>query len=178
MVSPNQKDLPVIGWREWLELPDFGVAAIKAKIDTGARSSSLHAFDMEFFKRRGKEWARFKIYPFQRDARHSALVEAEVLEWRYVRSSGGHVTCRPIIMTRVRLLDLEWSIEVSLVSRDEMGFRMLLGRSAVKRRFLIDPCRSFRGEKERRRSERREARRAARKAVRRAEKAARKSSRT
>lgn len=164
MPAPPASELPVIGWREWLQLPEFGIAAIKAKIDTGARSSTLHAFDMEFFERRGEEWVRFRIHPLQRDVRHSAQVEAPILEWRYVRSSSGHVTCRPIIVTRVRLMRHEWSIEVSLVGRDEMGFRMLLGREAVRRRFVIDPGRSYRGEKERRREERRVARKAARKA--------------
>lgn len=165
MLARRGEDLPVIGWREWLELPDFGVRSIKAKIDTGARSSTLHAFDMEFFRRRGKEWVRFKIHPLQRDIRQKTEVEAEVLEWRYVRSSSGHVTCRPIIVTRVRLMDKEWSIQVSLVGRDEMGFRMLLGREAVRRRFVIDPGRSYRGEKALRRAQRKADRKAARKAA-------------
>jgi hypothetical protein len=127
---------------------------------------------MEVFRRRGKEWVRFKIHPLQRDSRQRAEVEAEVLEWRNVRSSSGHVTCRPIIVTRARLMEIEWPIEVSLVSRDEMGFRMLLGREAVRRRFVIDPGRSFRGEKDRRRKLRKAVRKAVRKAARKEERRA------
>src|SRR5262245_57844630 len=109
----ERRKLPVIGWREWLELPDLGVTEIKVKIDTGARSSSLHAFDMEIFRRDEQEWVRFKIHPLQRDVRQTVTVEAPVIEWRTIRNSGGQTTRRPIIVTRARLMDVEWPIEVS-----------------------------------------------------------------
>lgn len=134
---------PVIGWREWVALPELGVPSVKAKVDTGARTSSLHAFDLEFEKRRGSEWVRFGIHPEQRSARFATTVEARVLEWRSVRSSSGRAERRPVILTEVELLGRRFEVELTLTSRDAMGFRMLLGREATRRRFLVDPGRSF-----------------------------------
>ncbi|HUG91827.1 MAG TPA: RimK/LysX family protein, partial [Planctomycetaceae bacterium] len=136
---------PVVGWREWVALPELGIAATKAKIDTGARSSALHAFDVTLFQRRGRTLVRFSVHPIQRRAEPSVTAEAEVLEFRRVKSSGGHVTLRPVIVTEVELLGRRWPIELTLANRDSMGFRMLLGREAVRRRFLIDPGRSYLG---------------------------------
>lgn len=135
--------LPVIGWREWVALPALGVAAIKVKVDTGARSSSLHAFDVHTFQRRGETYVRFTIHPLQRDVKETIVVEARLLEHRHVRSSGGHQTLRPVIRTMVELCGRRWPIELTLASRDAMGFRMLLGRQAMRGRFLVDPGRSF-----------------------------------
>jgi hypothetical protein len=137
----------VVGWREWVALPDLGVDTIKAKVDTGARSSSLHVFDMKAFKRGGKEMVRFKVHPIQRTAKECIEAKAEVLEYRQIRSSGGHESRRPVIITPVRFLDQIWNIELTLAARDAMGFRMLLGREAVRNRFLVDPGRSFYGGK-------------------------------
>ena len=134
----------IIGWREWVALPDFNVEAIKAKIDTGARSSALHAFNLKRFRRRGKRMVRFQIQPIQRTARQAVEVEAEVIEDRQVRSSNGKVERRPVIRTSVRMHNRDWEIELTLTSRDEMGFRMLLGRHALRGQFLIDPGRSLR----------------------------------
>jgi len=133
----------VIGWREWLVLPELGVRQIKAKIDTGARSSALHAFDLERFRRNGRSMVRFGIHPLQRNDHHVVLAETELLEERRVRDSGGHSELRPVIRTAARLRDRTWTIEITLTNRDEMGFRMLLGRQALSRRFLVDPARSF-----------------------------------
>ncbi|MBD3868146.1 MAG: ATP-dependent zinc protease [Acidobacteria bacterium] len=135
----------VLGWREWVALPDLGVDAVKVKVDTGARSSSLHAFDLETFTRGRREMVRFSIHPLQRNAEDCIETEAEILEFREVRSSGGHQTLRPVIVTPVRFLDQIWEIELTLATRDTMGFRMLLGREAVRNRFLVDPGRSFYG---------------------------------
>lgn len=135
--------LPVIGWREWVGLPDLGIEAIKAKVDTGARSSSLHAFDLEEFERDGVAWVRFEVHPFQRSGRGAFEVETEVLERRKVRSSSGRAVLRPVIRTRLRIGDATWPIDVTLASRDRMGFRMLLGREAFRRRFLVDAGKSF-----------------------------------
>ncbi len=136
---------PVIGWREWVALPELGIRAVKAKIDTGARSSSLHAVDVETFRRRGRTWVRFQVHPHQRSTRRTVTAEARVLEFRTVRSSSGHVAQRPVIVTEIAILDQRWPIEITLANRDEMGFRMLLGREAVRRRFVVDAGRSYLG---------------------------------
>jgi hypothetical protein len=145
-------DLPVIGWREWLALPSLGIQAVKAKVDTGARSSSLHAFDVEIYTERGAPRARFKVHPFQRDTNVTITADAELVDQRRVRSSGGHDTVRPVILTLVELLGQCWPIELTLASRDAMGFRMLLGRQAIRARFLVDPSRSYFAGKYRRRA--------------------------
>lgn len=137
----------VVGWREWIALPDLGVDAIKVKVDTGARSSALHAFDLESFEAGGSEYVRFSVHPVQRDNRRSIEVEAPVAGRRWVRSSSGHRQMRPVIRTRVQLLGQTWPIEVTLTNRDAMGFRMLLGRQALRRRFLVDVSRSYLGGK-------------------------------
>jgi hypothetical protein len=134
---------PVIGWREWVGLPDLDVPTIKAKVDTGARTSSLHAFDLEEFTRRGTPMVRFTVQPEQRSRRHAVVVEARVHDWRNVRPSSGHAEMRPVIHTTVDLLGRQWTIELTLTSRDSRGFRMLLGRQAIRDRFLVDPGKSF-----------------------------------
>ena len=143
--------LPVIGWREWVGLPDFGIRHIKAKVDTGARSSSLHAFDLHEFERDGANWVRFQVHPVHRKKDGTVRVEALVLESRSIRSSSGKASMRPVIVTNVRLLGITWPVELTLASRDEMGFRMLLGRTAFRRRFLVDAGRSYCGGKPKRR---------------------------
>lgn len=135
----------MIGWREWVRLPELGIERIKAKVDTGARSSSLHAYDLEEFERDGRTWVRFKVHPIQRNSRKVVEAEAEVLEHRSVRSSSGKATIRPVIVTRVALHGKIWPVELTLAGRDEMGFRMLLGRQAFRGRFLVDAGRSFNG---------------------------------
>ena len=137
------RQLPTIGWREWLALPELGIARIKAKVDTGARSSALHAYDIEYAAHRGSKLVQFKVHPVQRNARIVRVCEAEVADMRNVTSSSGHVTLRPVIFTDVQLLGERWKVELTLIARDAMGFRMLLGRQAVRDRFLVDPGRSF-----------------------------------
>ncbi len=144
-VKQKVRALPVIGWREWVGLPDFGIEMIKVKVDTGARSSSLHAFDVREFKRDGVEWVRFKVHPVQRRTLQTTEVEAQVLEHRSVRSSSGKAAIRPVVVTDVNLLGISWPVELTLASRDEMGFRMLLGREAIRRRFLVDAGNSYYG---------------------------------
>jgi hypothetical protein len=143
MTAPQKPVKVAVGWREWIALPSLGITAIKAKIDTGARSSSLHAFDVESFERDGAPWVRFVVHPLQRDCESSLHAEAPVLEFRHVRSSSGHLTHRPVIRAEVELDNRRWAIELTLASRDEMGFRMLLGREAVRGRFVVDPGRSY-----------------------------------
>ena len=142
-LSNTSNSPKVIGWREVVVLPQLGIDKIKVKIDTGARSSALHAFNIREFKRDGKDFVRFQVHPLQRDRITTVTSEAELLEYRKVRNSGGVAQLRPVIMTEIKLGDSSWSIELTLTNRDVMGFRMLLGRQAVRNKFLIDPGRSF-----------------------------------
>lgn len=135
---------PVMGWREWVALPDLGIKRIKAKVDTGARSSSLHAYDIRVIRRRSGDVVRFKVHPIQRDNRTVVEAEARVLDERSVRSSSGHTSMRYVIETEVDIGGERWPIEMTLTNRDEMGFRMLLGRQAIRRRFVVDPGLSYR----------------------------------
>lgn len=133
---------PVLGWREWVLFPELGLS-VKAKVDTGAASSALHAYDIEPFVRDGARFVRFKVHPVQRETHTTVATEAPLVDERRVRSSGGHVTTRPVIETSIQIFDQTWPIEISLIRRDVMGFRMLLGRQAIRRRFLVDPGRSY-----------------------------------
>jgi hypothetical protein len=150
MEEDMNSGLPVIGWREWVGLPELGINKIKAKVDTGARSSSLHAFDLEEFERDGDTWVRFKIHPIQRKQAKVIGAEAKVLEYRSVRSSSGKADRRPVIVTNISLLDRTWPVELTLANRETMGFRMLLGREAFRRRFLVDAGMSYAGRKPKR----------------------------
>ncbi len=141
--SNRATKLLVIGWREIIALPNLGISQIKAKIDTGARSSALHAFHVEKFQHDGQEMIRFQVHPYQRDSKHTVTAEAELLEYREVRPSSGKAQLRPVILTNVELDNVQWQIELTLTNRDVMGFRMLLGRQAVRDRFLVDPGKSF-----------------------------------
>ena len=138
-----QADKIILGWREWLSLPALGVTAIKAKIDTGARTSALHAFRVEAFETEGRSRVRFALHPLQK--RNDVIVEceADVLDCRKVTDSGGHSELRYVIRTPIRIGALEVPIELTLTDRDSMTFRMLLGRSALQERFVIDPARSY-----------------------------------
>lgn len=140
----------VAGWREWVTLPDAGVEWIKAKLDTGARSSSLHAFDVEELARDGEPWVRFSIRPWQRSEEDTVTHECPVHDRRVVRSSSGHSEERYVVLMDVRLLDRTVTAEVTLSSRDEMGFRMLVGREALRQGFLVDARRSYVGGRPRR----------------------------
>jgi hypothetical protein len=132
-----------IGWREWVGLPDLRVGAIKAKIDTGARTSALHAYRIEPFRRGGALWLRFELHPIQRSEATKVTCEAHAVDERTVRNSGGGVERRYIIKTLLKLGEASWPIELALANRDQMGFRMLLGRTALEDRALIEPGRSY-----------------------------------
>ena len=137
------RPMPVIGWREWVHFPSLGLPPVKAKIDTGARTSSLHAFDVELEERDGIEHVRFWVHPAQRTRRGECELVLPLIDRREVRNSGGGAELRPVVEMQVSLFDRPWTIEVTLTRRDVMGFRMLLGRQAVRGRMLIDPGRSF-----------------------------------
>lgn len=142
-MATRKKPRPVIGWREFVELPELVGYPVKAKIDTGARTSALHAFGLSISEVDGITNASFEIHPDQRSARHSKAVTCEVLSFRRVRSSNGRSELRPVILTTAKIGNVEWPIEITLTSRDDMGFRMLLGRSAIRKQFLVHPSRSF-----------------------------------
>lgn len=148
-MSEKHRKTPVqvIGWREWVSLPELGIRHIKAKVDTGARSSCLHAYHVKQFSKDGKTFVRFKVHPVQRESFHTIEAEAEVLEFRSVRSSNGQTALRPVIITTVELLGESWPVELTLANRDEMGFRMLLGREGYRGRFLVDAGKSYYGGK-------------------------------
>lgn len=142
-INPSKSKLLVIGWREIIALPDLKVSQIKAKIDTGARSSALHAFNVQKFQQDEQEMIRFQVHPKQRDTKHTIIAEAKLLEYREVKNSGGEAQLRPVILTNVELGGEQWEIELTLTNRDVMGFRMLLGRQAVRNRFLVDSGKSY-----------------------------------
>jgi hypothetical protein len=143
MISRRKTEPLVLGWREWVSLPMLGVPLVKAKVDTGARSSAIHAFDLEEFSREGARWVRFTVHPWQKEVATTIRVECALLGEREVRSSHGHAQVRPVVETDVQIGAVRFPIELTLTNRDTMGFRMLLGRSAVRGRFLVDPSRSF-----------------------------------
>ncbi|MEB3163935.1 MAG: RimK/LysX family protein [Prochlorothrix sp.] len=145
MVLKSTRALPLLGWREWVALPDLGLDRIKAKIDTGARSSALHAFDIHTVLEAGtgQTLVRFSVHPRQRKSKPTIVATAPLLEYRAIRSSNGYLQQRPVIQTTIVLGDQQWPLELTLTNRDVMGFRMLLGRQGVRKRFLIDPGRSF-----------------------------------
>jgi hypothetical protein len=143
--SGGPRNLPVVGWREWVSLPGLGIPRIQAKIDTGARSSSIHARELGRFVREGRSFVRLEVRPLRRDGASAVVAEAELLDDRSVRSSSGHKEVRPVILTEVELAGRRFPIEITLAGREAMGFRMLLGREAVRGRFLVDAGRSYLG---------------------------------
>ncbi|QKE84366.1 ATP-dependent zinc protease [Arthrobacter sp. NEB 688] len=133
------------GWREWVSLPTIGVPWVKAKLDTGARSSSIHAFDLEDLERDGERWARFRLQPWQRSDADAVRCECPVLDVREVRSSSGHSEERLVVAMDLVLMGRTVAAEMTLANRDEMGFRMLVGREALRQGFAVDPGRSYLG---------------------------------
>lgn len=154
-----------IGWREWVRLPALEGAVVKAKVDTGARTSSLHAFDISESVRDGETWIEFGFHPIQRDTDSVARGAARLIDRRKVTASSGHSEVRYVVETDLELNETTFPIELSLSSRDAMGFRMLLGRRAIRERCVVDAGRSYLG------TESKEQRRRARRARKRASKA-------
>ncbi len=128
-----------------MSLPELGLQWVKAKLDTGARSSAIHAYDLEEFSRDGVAWASFDIHPWQLSDLDSTRVELPVIDRRVVRSSTGHEEERVVVATMLRVIGLDLMAELTLTNRDEMGFRMLVGREAMRGVLLVDPGRSYVG---------------------------------
>lgn len=140
MSSPTPLTL---GWREWVALPEVSIKAIKAKIDTGARTSSLHTAEYEIFQKDDQDWVRFTVHPVKKQREIEAHAEAPVSDYRIVRDSGGHEEKRPFIKTIIEVPGHRWEIEISLANRENMKFRMLIGRTALNHGLLVDPSQSY-----------------------------------
>jgi len=134
--------MQTVGWREWVALPELGIEAIKVKVDTGARTSALHAFEVTTFERNGSEWVRFRIHPLQDNTDLERTCECPVLDRRQVTDSGGHREERVVIRSLVSLGGQSWPIEITLTDRESMKFRMLLGRTAMQA-LQVNPNASF-----------------------------------
>lgn len=132
-----------VGWREVVALPGLGIDAVKAKVDTGAATSAIHAIHVRRFTEAGRARVRFDIHPRQRRADVTVHCVADVHDERHVTSSTGHREMRIVIRTPLRIGEREWPIELTLTNRDTMGFRMLLGRKAMHHRLLVDPSASY-----------------------------------
>lgn len=134
---------PFIGWREWVALPELNISQIKAKVDTGARTSALHAFALKPFMQGNVQKISFDIHPLQHDTSSIISCVADVVDKRWVTDSGGHEEERYVIKTPITIAGQTWLIEITLTERENMLFRMLIGRSALRRRFVVNPARSF-----------------------------------
>lgn len=133
----------ILGWREWLALPELGLPAIKAKVDTGAKTCALHAFYVEPFRRKGQDWVRFGVHPMQGQSSPVVHCEAMMVDRRQVTDSGGHRELRCVIETTIELAGQSVRSQITLTDRESMRFRMLLGRNALRGQFLVDSARSF-----------------------------------
>lgn len=139
----TSNNLITLGWREWVGLKELNIPAIKAKVDTGARTSALHAFEVREYSENGVQRVEFKIHPNQRDSDTVAVCDAAVVDERVVTDSGGHSEERWVIVTELTVGGFSWPIEITLTSRDDMRFRMLLGRTAMEGKAMVDPQRSY-----------------------------------
>lgn len=133
----------VVGWREWVNLPELGLENIKAKVDTGARTSCIHAFSIKPFNKNGEQWVEFQVHPKQKNNELIKTCTAIVIDQRVVTDSGGHKEDRWVIQTLLQIGAHQWPIEVTLSARDDMMFRMLIGRTALNNRAIVDSSRSY-----------------------------------
>ena len=132
----KRKELPVVGWRELVHLPELGLHAVPAKIDTGARTSSLHGEVLEEFERDGQKFVRFAVDFAQQHVRQ--ICEAVHVDVRGITSSNGETQYRYVIKTPLKISDVEFRAEISLANRSDMRFPMLIGRSSLRRKFVVD----------------------------------------
>lgn len=130
----------IIGWQEWVAFPELGIKKIKAKIDTGAKTSALHAEEIEIYKTKtGIQRARFFVVPLKSKPHYRIHCSAELIDQRFVRSSNGQRELRTTVITNLEINDFDYPIELTLTNRDSMGFRLLIGRSALAKNFIVDP---------------------------------------
>ncbi|MGO2356482.1 MAG: ATP-dependent zinc protease family protein [Marinomonas foliarum] len=137
----NQQSDPkiVIGCEEWCTFPSLNIPAIKARVDSGAKTSSMHAINIKRFTRNDEHWVRFEVHPLQKNRKATVHCEAQLVDQRVIKSSSGDKESRPVIRVPLTLGNKTWEAEVTLTNRDTMGYRMLLGREAMNGRVLIDP---------------------------------------
>ena len=133
------KDKKLIGNQEWCAFPELGISAIKARVDSGAKTSSIHAFNIRSFSKDDADWVSFEVHPVQRNDKILMRCECPIVDRRDVKSSSGESETRYVIHTPISLDSEVWDIEVTLTDRDAMGYRMLLGREAMNGRLIIDP---------------------------------------
>ncbi|MDD5276793.1 MAG: RimK/LysX family protein [Methylovulum sp.] len=142
-MTKSSVDKPMLGWREWAALPELNINGIKAKIDTGARSSALHAFEIDPYRKGGQHWVMFAIHPVQNQTDIVIQCHAPIKDRRIVSDSGGHKQRRYVIETPMVLGHSVISAEITLTNRDTMLFRLLIGRTAMNSLFIIDSNRSY-----------------------------------
>ncbi|MDH5612999.1 MAG: 30S ribosomal protein S6--L-glutamate ligase [Gammaproteobacteria bacterium] len=133
----------IIGSEEWCSFPELGIPAIQARVDSGAKTSSIHAFNIQKFRREGETWVSFEVHPLQHDRKTVVRCEKPVVDKRVVKSSSGASETRYVINATIKLGSNKWDIELTLANRDTMGYRMLLGREAMNGRLIVDPSISF-----------------------------------
>jgi hypothetical protein len=142
--GPNRAQ-KLLGWREWVAFPEHGATWIKAKIDTGARTSAIHARNVKMFVRNGQDWVRFTVLPWQSSSHDAVEMEARLQDNRWIRSSTGHREFRPVVLLPVQIAGQTRPVEFTLSHRPEMGFRVLLGRQALRGHYQVDPGQSYLG---------------------------------
>lgn len=133
----------IVGWKEWVGLPSLNLVAIKAKIDTGAATSSVHAYNIKYVKRDGELYVKYFLHPIQKSKKVSLPCVSRLVDERMVKSSSGQMELRPVIKTILKLGDMQWDILLNLTNRDSMGMRMLIGREALEGRVLVNPKNKF-----------------------------------
>jgi hypothetical protein len=143
----TRKAHPLLGWREWVAFPEHGALWIKAKVDTGARTSAIHARNVKLFVHNGQDWVRFTVLPWQSSNRDAVELEARLEEQRWIRSSNGHREYRPVVLLPVQIAGRTHVVEFTLSHRPQMGFRILLGRQALRGHYQVDPGQSYLGER-------------------------------
>jgi len=144
-VRKKFENLIPVGWREWVSFPEWNIEYLKVKVDTGARTSSIHVKEIKHYTKNAEPWVDFTLFPWQRSQDGSSRISAAVKSFRKVRSSSGSQEERPVIMADVVIAGERIRAELTLTNRDQMGFRMLLGREAIKKRFMVIPGHSYLG---------------------------------